>query len=50
MIGETSPLGVEGELLHIETTDEEYLTPEIEGKIVVTNAVKPKNLELIAKR
>jgi hypothetical protein len=49
MIGETGPEGVEGELIRIETTDEEYLSPEIEGKIVVTNAVKLKNLELIAK-
>jgi aminopeptidase YwaD len=49
MIGETGPEGVEGELIRIETTDEEYLSPEIEGKIVVTNAVKRKNLELIAK-
>ncbi len=50
MIGVTGPGGVEGELIHIETTDEEYLTPEMEGKIVVTNAVKRKNLELVAKR
>lgn len=50
MIGVSGPEGVEGELIRIETTDEEYLTPEIEGKIVVTNAVKRKNLELIAKR
>jgi hypothetical protein len=49
MIGETGPDGVEGELIRIETTDEEYLSPEIEGKIVVTNAVKRKNLKLIAK-
>ncbi len=49
MIGETGPDGVEGELIRIETTDEEYLSPEIAGKIVVTNAVKRKNLELIAK-
>jgi len=49
MIGVTGPEGVEGELIRIETTDEEYLSPEIEGKIVVTNAVKRKNLELIAK-
>ena len=50
MLGVTGPEGVEGELFRIETTDEEYLTPEIEGKIVVTDAVKRKNLELIAKR
>jgi aminopeptidase YwaD len=49
MMGVTGPEGVEGELLRLETTDEEYLTPEIEGKIVVTDAVKGKNLELIAK-
>ena len=49
MIGVSGPEGVEGELIRIETTDEEYLTPEIEGKIIVTDTVKRKNLELIAK-
>ncbi|MBN2334032.1 hypothetical protein JXL21_00635, partial [Candidatus Bathyarchaeota archaeon] len=50
MIGSTGPDGVEGELIHLETTDEEYLTPEIEGKIVVTGWLKRKNVELVAKR
>ena len=50
MLGVSGPEGIDGELIRIETTDEEYLTPEIEGKIVITDAVKRKNLELIAKR
>jgi len=50
MIGATGPEGVEGELIRIETTDEEYITPDIGDKIVVTEALKWKNIELIAKR
>ncbi len=38
LIGDTGPEGVEGELVYLETTDEEYLTWEITGKIVVTRA------------
>jgi len=34
MLGVSGPEGIDGELIRIETTDEEYLTPEIEGKIV----------------
>jgi aminopeptidase YwaD len=49
MLGQTGPEGIEGELIHIETTDEEYLTPEITGKIVITNGVKRKNLPIITK-
>jgi aminopeptidase YwaD len=49
MLGQTGPAGIEGELIHIETTDEEYLTPAITGKIVITNGVKRKNLPIITK-
>lgn len=49
MLGQTDPEGIEGELIRIETTDEEYLTREITGKIVVTNGVKRKNLSIISK-
>ncbi len=49
MIGKTGPEGIEGELIHIETTDEEYLTPEITGKIVVTNGLMRKNLDIVKK-
>jgi aminopeptidase YwaD len=48
LIGHTGSEGVTGELVHIETTDEEYLTPEITGKIVVTSGIKRKNIEKIA--
>ncbi len=49
MLGQTGPKGIEGELIRIETTDEEYLTSEIVGKIVVTNGIKRKNLSIISK-
>jgi len=49
MLGQTGSDGIQGELIRIETTDEEYLTPEITGKIVVTNGVKRKNLPIITK-
>jgi aminopeptidase YwaD len=49
LMGDTGPEGVEGELVYLETTDEEYLTPEITGKIVVTLKFKTKNLKLISK-
>lgn len=48
LLGETGPKGITGEIIHIETTDEEYLTPEITGKIVLTNGIKRKNLERIS--
>ncbi len=49
MLGQTGPGGIEGELIRIETTDEEYLTSEITGKIVVTNGIKRKNMPIISK-
>lgn len=49
MLGQTRPEGIEGELIRIETTDEEYLTSAITGKIVVTNSVKRKNVPIITK-
>ena len=48
LIGQTGKQGITGELIHIETTDEEYLTPAITGKIVITSGVKRKNIERIA--
>jgi len=49
LMGDTGPEGVEGELIYLETTDEEYLSPEINGKIVITPGFKTKNLKLISK-
>lgn len=49
MLGQTGPEGVTGELIRIETTDEEYLTQAITGKIVVTNGIKRKNVPIISK-
>ena len=37
LYGSTGPDGVTGELVYLETYDEEYLTPEIEGKIILTS-------------
>ena len=49
MLGQTGPEGITGELIRIETTDEEYLTSSITGKIVVTNGIKRKNVPIISK-
>lgn len=49
MLGQTGPEGVTGELIRLETTDEEYLTSDITGKIIVTNGVKRKNVPIITK-
>jgi Iap family predicted aminopeptidase len=37
LYGSTGPEGVTGDLVYIETYDEEYLTPDIEGKIILTS-------------
>ena len=35
--GSTGPEGVTGELIYLESASEEYLTPEVEGKILLTS-------------
>ena len=42
LYGSTGPEGVTGELVYLETYDEEYLTPDIEGKIILTSG-RPKD-------
>ncbi len=42
LYGSTGPEGVTGELVYLETYDEEYLTPDIEGKIIMTSG-RPKD-------
>jgi len=42
LYGSTGPEGVTGDLVYLETYDEEYLTPEIEGKIILTSG-RPKD-------
>ncbi len=42
LYGSTGPEGVVGELIHLDSPDEEYLTPEITGKVILT-AGAPKD-------
>ncbi len=42
LYGSTGPEGVTGDLVYLETYDEEYLTPDIEGKIIMTSG-RPKD-------
>jgi len=42
LYGSTGPNGVTGELIYLETYDEEYLTPDIAGKIIMTSG-RPQN-------
>jgi aminopeptidase YwaD len=37
LYGGTGPNGVEGDLVHLETLDEEYLTPLLSGKVILTS-------------
>lgn len=42
LYGSTGPGGVEGDLVHLETIDEEYLTPDVAGKVILTSG-RPKD-------
>ncbi|MFB0557489.1 MAG: M20/M25/M40 family metallo-hydrolase [Candidatus Bathyarchaeia archaeon] len=42
LYGGTGPEGVVGELVHLETLDEEYLTQEVTGKVILTSG-RPKD-------
>ena len=42
LYGGTGPEGVTGELIYLETYDEEYLTPEVTGKVILTSG-RPKD-------
>ena len=42
LYGSTGPEGVVGDLIYLETPDEEYLTPEIAGKVILTSG-RPKD-------
>ncbi len=37
LFGSTSPEGVEGDVVHLDTPDEEYVNPGVEGKVVLTS-------------
>ncbi len=45
MKGTTGPDGVTGPMLYLESTDEEYLTPAVEGKIILTDDLKGSSHE-----
>ncbi len=49
LAGGTGPEGVEGELLYLESVVEEYITPEIDGKILLTQGFYRAGLELFTK-
>lgn len=49
LAGGTGPEGVEGELLYIESVVEEYITPEIDGKILLTQGFYRAGLELFTR-
>ena len=42
LFGGTAPSGVVGDLIFLDTADEEYLTPEVRGKVILTSAI-PSN-------
>ena len=42
LYGSTGPDGVVGDLIHLETLDEEHLTPDVRGKIILTSG-RPKD-------
>jgi len=46
LAGGTNPTGVEGELLYLESVGEETVTPEIDGKILMTQGFYRNGLEL----
>jgi aminopeptidase YwaD len=49
MRGTTGTIGVTGLLLYLESTDEEYLTPDVAGKIILTDDVKGSSHEYFRK-
>lgn len=49
LAGSTGPDGVEGELYFVESVVEEYVTPDIEGKILLTQGYYRKGIELLNK-
>lgn len=49
LMGSTGPEGVAGDLLYLETTDEEYLTPEVSGKVILTGRFNRREIRLLAK-
>lgn len=48
LYGGTGPEGIVGDLIHLESTDEEYLTPDITGKIVLTSRFSRTAIKLLA--
>lgn len=49
LAGDTGPDGVEGELVYMDSLSDEYISSEIDGKIVMTSGFFRKGLELFKK-
>lgn len=49
MKGTTGPKGVTGPILYLESTDEKYLTPDVEGRIILTDDIKGSSHEYFRK-
>ncbi|HUS79480.1 MAG TPA: M20/M25/M40 family metallo-hydrolase [Patescibacteria group bacterium] len=49
LAGGTGPEGVEGELVYIESVSEEYIGPEIDGKVIMTQGFYRQGIELFTK-
>jgi aminopeptidase YwaD len=49
LAGSTGPEGVEGELYFVQSVVEEYVTPDMEGKILLTQGYYRKGIELLNK-
>jgi aminopeptidase YwaD len=49
LAGSTGPEGVEGELYFVQSVVEEYVTPEMDGKILLTQGYYRKGIELLNK-
>jgi aminopeptidase YwaD len=49
LAGSTGPEGVEGDLIFVPSVSEEYITPEVEGKVILTQGYYRKGIELLNK-
>lgn len=48
LFGGTGPEGITGDLIYLEGTDEEYLTPEVRGKVVMTSRFSRAAIKFLA--
>lgn len=47
LYGSTGPEGVVGDLVYLEGTDDEYLTPEVSGKVIMTSRFSRTAMKLL---